>query len=114
MLVLAGVQTVSWARQQAGHIPYHPPKGPTPTPTKPDANVKKRADREKELEMKIQEHTKLLLRLEEELDKSIASGKLTKAELGKLQTAYDELQDETEDLKKEYSDLQKKRMKLAS
>ena len=36
--------------------------------------------------MKIQEHTDLLLRLEEELDKAIASGKLTKAELAVLQT----------------------------
>ena len=34
MLVLAGVQTVSWARQQKGHKPWHPPKEPLPTEPK--------------------------------------------------------------------------------
>jgi hypothetical protein len=114
MLVLAGVQTVNWARQQKGHIPYHPPKEPQPTkPT--DATVKKRADkRERELEMKIQEHTDLLLRLEEELDNSIAGGKLTKAELSVLQQKHEDLANEKIKLEEEYSDLQKKRTKLAS
>ena len=123
MLVLAGVQTVSWARQQKGHKPWHPPQ--EPEPSKP---IEKKGDkeslkkiavtllekREKELEMKIQEHTDLLLKLEVELDKAIDEKNLTKTELAELQTSYDEKVIAKEELEKEFSDLQKKRMKLAS
>ena len=109
MLVLAGVQTVSWARQQKGHKPWHPPKEPLPTEPK-----KKQSKRERELEMKIQEHTDLLLVLEEQLDGAIASGKMTKAELASLQKEHDTLTEEKAELEKEYSDLQKKRMKLTT
>jgi chromosome segregation ATPase len=113
MLVLAGVQTVAWARQQKGYIPYHPPKGPIPT--KPNDDLKKRqSKRERELEMKIQEHTDLLLQLEEQLDGAIASGKMTKAELASLQKEHDNLAEAKSKLEEEYSDLQKKRMKLTS
>jgi len=115
MLVLAGVQTVNWARQQNGHIPYHPLKGPQPTKPTDNATVKKRADkRERELEMKIQEHTDLLLRLEEELDNSIAGGKLTKSELNALQQQHDDLTIKKDKLQEEYSVLQKKRTKSTS
>ena len=111
MLVLAGVQTVAWARQQRGYIPYHPPKDPIPT--KPNDDLKKRqSKRERELEMKIQEHTDLLLQLEEQLDGAMASGKLTKAELASLQKEHDNLVEAKSKLEEEYSDLQKKRMKL--
>jgi len=111
MLVLAGVQTISWARERKGHPPFRPGP-PTPVTTTP---LKKRAnDREKELEMKIQEHTNLLLQLEEQLDGAIASGKMTKAELASLQKEYDDLDKEKSKLEKEYSVLQKKRTKLAS
>ena len=58
--------------------------------------------------MKIQEHTDLLLRLEEELDNSIAGGKLTKAELSVLQQKHEDLANEKIKLEEEYSDLQKK------
>ena len=109
MLVLAGVQTISWARQQKGHKPWHPPKEPEPTESK-----KKQSKRERELEMKIQEHTDLLLKLEEQLDGAIASGKMTKAELASLQKEHDTLTEEKAELEKEYSDLQKKRMKLTT
>ena len=109
MLVLAGVQTVSWARQQRGHKPWHPPQEPLPTESK-----KKQSKRERELEMKIQEHTDLLLVLEEQLDGAIASGKMTKAELASLQKEHDTLTEEKAELEKEYSDLQKKRMKLTT
>ena len=109
MLVLAGVQTVSWARQQKGHKPWHPPQEPLPTESK-----KKQSKRERELEMKIQEHTDLLLVLEEQLDGAIASGKMTKAELASLQKEHDTLTEEKAELEKEYSDLQKKRMKLTT
>ena len=113
MLVLAGVQTVAWARQQKGYIPYHPPKGPIPT--KPNDDLKKKqSKRERELEMKIQEHTDLLLQLEEQLDGAIASGKMTKAELASLQKEHDNLAEAKSKLEEEYSDLQKKRMKLTS
>jgi len=113
MLVLAGVQTVAWARQQKGYIPYHPPKGPIPT--KPNDDLKKRqSKRERELEMKIQEHTDLLLQLEEQLDGAIASGKMTKADLAKLRKKYDNLAEAKAELEKELSSLQKKRTKLTS
>ncbi len=113
MLVLAGVQTVAWARQQKGHIQYHPPKDPIPT--KPIDDLKKRkSKRERELEMKIQEHTDLLLQLEQELDGAIASGKMTKADLAKLRKKYDNLAEAKAELEKELSSLQKKRTKLTS
>ncbi len=64
--------------------------------------------------MKIQEHTDLLLVLEEQLDGAIASGKMTKAELASLQKEHDTLTEEKAELEKEYSDLQKKRMKLTT
>jgi len=113
MLVLAGVQTVAWSRQQKGYIQYHPPKGPIPT--KPIEDLKKRqSKRERELEMKIQEHTDLLLQLEQELDGAIASGKLTKAELAELQKKHDNLVEEKLRLEEEFSGLQKKRTKLTT
>ena len=113
MLVLAGVQTIGWARQAKGLKPFEP-KIPTPPKPQNSKEYKKLEKREKELEMKIQEHTDLLLKLEEELDKSKLNESLTKDELDKLQTAYDDLGGEKEELEKELSELQKKRMKLAS
>ena len=64
--------------------------------------------------MKIQEHTDILLKLEVELDKAVDEKNLTKTELAELQTSYDEKVIAKEELEKEFSDLQKKRMKLAS
>ena len=113
MLVLAGVQTIGWARQSKGLKPFEP-RIPTPPKPQNSKELKKLEKREKELEMKIQEHTDLLLKLEAELDKSIANENMTKEELDKLQTAYDDLGNDKNELEKELSELQKKRMKLAS
>ena len=113
MLVLAGVQTIGWARQSKGLKPFEP-RIPTPPKPQNSKEFKKLEKREKELEMKIQEHTDLLLKLEAELDKSIANESMTKEELDKLQTAYDDLGNDKNELEKELSELQKKRMKLAS
>ena len=113
MLVLAGVQTIGWARQSKGLKPFEP-RIPTPPKPQNSKELRKLEKREKELEMKIQEHTDLLLKLEAELDKSIANENMTKEELDKLQTAYDDLGNDKNELEKELSELQKKRMKLAS
>ena len=102
MLVLAGVQTIEWGR------------GITRPKFKKQPVDKTAGDREKELEMKIQEHTELLLRLEEELDKAKASENMSKSELDKLQKAYDDMVDEKTGLEKELSNLQKKRPKLTT
>ena len=64
--------------------------------------------------MKIQEHTELLLRLEEELDKAKASENMSKSELDKLQKAYDDMVDEKSGLEEELSNLQKNRPKLTT
>ena len=101
MLVLAGVQTIEWGRG----ISYTRPKK-----QKPVDNTA--GDREKELEMKVQEYTELLLRLEEELDKAKASDNMSKAELDKLQTAYDDMVEEKTGLEAELADLQKKRLRF--
>ena len=101
MLVLAGVQTIEWGRG----ITYTKPKK-----QKPVDNTA--GDREKELEMKVQEYTELLLRLEEELDKAKASDNMSKAELDKLQSAYDDMVEEKTGLEAELADLQKKRLRF--
>ena len=63
-------------------------------------------------EMKVQENTDLLLRLEEELDKAKASDNMSKAELDKLQSAYDNMVEEKTGLEAELADLQKKRLRF--
>tara|TARA_A100001011_G_C14319121_1_gene849576 strand:- start:6414 stop:7775 length:1362 start_codon:yes stop_codon:yes gene_type:complete len=102
MLVLAGVQTIEWG------------SGRTRPKIKKQPVDNTAGDKEKELEMKIQEHTDLLLRLEEELDKAKASENMSKSELGKLQTAYDDMVEEKTGLEEELSNLQKKRPKLTT
>lgn len=101
MLVLAGVQTIEWGRQKK--IPHINKKRPVDNTA---------GDREKELEMKVQEYTDLLLRLEEELDKAKASDNMSKSELNKLQKEHDKIAQEKEALQEELSDLQKKRLRF--